>query len=67
MRTLELKGGPRDGWTVDLDRICNMSNVSCPAHGNGYYHGEHSNSGVVALEQHDYDMVTGEYTGKEKE
>ena len=66
MRELKLKGGPHDGATIDLDKICNGSNADCPIHGRGFVHGfDHNQKAVVYYPiQHDYDAGTGEYKGE---
>jgi len=62
LRELILKGGPHDGWVVDLDHTCSRNDVHCPVHGYNHRHG-HTHAIDVQQSDSDYDMDTGEYLG----
>lgn len=64
---IALKGGPKDGQQIDTGKICNCSDEYCPVHGIGFNHRAGMKPSCVRwewLEQHSYDVHTGEYLGK---
>lgn len=62
MRTLKLIGGPLDGKVIDTDRVCNLDNEYCPAHGHRYRHLDGRPS-VLMVKEAKYNNETGEFEG----